>query len=137
MPVQKKEFLATDENMAAVNDFIHSFLPDSCPLTVVNYLDLAVEEIYINIAHYAYAPNNGPVEITCETTEKNPKIKITFCDQGKPFDPIAKNDPDISLSAEERDIGGLGIFLTKKFMDKTEYKFENGKNILTIEKSLA
>lgn len=134
---------ATDENLDAVNDFIHTVLPENCSLKLQNQIDLAVEEIYINIAHYAYAPGNGAVTISCQLegdgaheSGSAPLLTVTFSDSGKPFDPLAKKDPDITLSAEERDIGGLGIFLTKQFMDSVSYRFEQGKNILSFTKTL-
>ncbi|MBQ6565971.1 MAG: SpoIIE family protein phosphatase [Treponema sp.] len=135
-----KVFDATDENMGPVNDFVHSVLPADCPLEVLNKLDLAVEEVYINIAHYAYRPDVGTVEISCRLDQQDgnlPKLTVTFKDRGKPFNPLARKDPDITLSAEERDIGGLGIFLTKKFMDGVTYSFEDGQNVLTLNKTLA
>ena len=135
-----KVFDATDENMDAVNDFVHSFLPPDCSAALLNKLDLAVEEIYINIAHYAYAPKTGTVEISCLRTEQEgsaPKLTLCFKDRGKPFDPLQRPEPDTSLPADDRDIGGLGIFLTKKFMDNVRYAYENGQNILTMEKTLA
>lgn len=138
MDKQIKTFEATDENMDGVNEFIHGMLPENTAFGTLNQLDLAVEELYVNIAHYAYAPKTGPVEISCGLEESGEKkiLQITFKDQGKPFDPLAKKDPDITLSAEERDIGGLGIFLTKKFMDSVEYEYKDESNILTIRKTL-
>ena len=127
---------ATDENMQAVNDFIHSQLPSCCSPKAMNELDLAVEEIYINIAHYSYAPECGKVEIQCDIAGTPPVLTLVFKDCGKPFDPLAKKDPDLTLSAEERPIGGLGIFLTKKFMDSVEYEYSDNHNVLTIKKSL-
>ena len=135
-----KVFDATDENMDAVNDFVHAMLPEGCSKEVLNKLDLAVEEVYINIAHYAYKPGTGTVEISCLLQEQAgaaPKLSIRLKDQGMQFNPLAREDPDITLAAEERDIGGLGIFLTKKFMDKVTYSYTDGHNILTIEKTLA
>ncbi|MBP5156266.1 MAG: SpoIIE family protein phosphatase [Treponema sp.] len=136
-----KIFDATDENMGPVNDFIHSMLPEGCSAELLNKLDLAVEEIYINIAHYAYTPGRGTAEISCRLEPGNggaaPRITICFRDRGKPFNPLAREDPDITLSAEERDIGGLGIFLTKKFMDSVSYEYADGQNVLTMSKTLA
>ena len=78
----------------------------------------------------------GPVRV-CMTTQEEPRsVTIRFMDRGKPFNPLAKEDPDLTLSAEERSIGGLGIFLTKKFMDSVEYEFKDGMNCLTITKTL-
>ena len=151
--------------MGPVNDFVHAMLPENCPVEILNKLDLAVEEVYINIAHYAYKPVDGTVEISCTLDEAAqaaagegqpggtgeqetrgqeafpgktaPRLTICFKDRGKPFDPLAREDPDITLSAEDRGIGGLGIFLTKKFMDSVTYAYEDGQNILTMSKMLA
>ena len=136
--IYRKTFAATDENMESVNDFVHGIIPKDCAKDILNKIDLAVEEIYINIAHYAYTPNVGDVYIECELFEGEKKeIRITFSDSGKEFNPIAKEDPDITLSVEERDIGGLGIYLTKEFMDSVTYEYASGKNILTMRKTLS
>ena len=132
--MQTKTFLATDENMQSINDFVHAALPPDCLEDVLFKIDVAVEEIYINIAHYAYAPSTGEVEVSCG--EENGVFTVVFADRGKPFDPLAHADPDITLSADEREIGGLGIFMTKKFMSSVAYRYEDGKNILTITKAL-
>ena len=102
-------------------------------------IDVAAEEIFVNIAHYAYkeklaAGVSGQVWITC--TYENELLTVIFRDKGVPFNPLARPDPDITLSAEDRSIGGLGIFLTKKYMDKVEYKYENDENVLTLKKMI-
>ena len=127
---------ATDESMEAVNNFVHSVLPPKCDELAINQIDLAVEEIFVNIAHYS---GSEDAEILCDFEyggDDRGVLEVTFIDSGKPFDPLAKPDPDITLSAEERNIGGLGIFLTKKFMDSVEYDFVGGKNKLTIKKKI-
>ena len=127
---------ATDESMEAVNNFVHSVLPPKCDELAINQIDLAVEEIFVNIAHYS---GSEDAEILCDFEyggDDRGVLEVTFIDSGKPFDPLAKPDPDITLSAEERNIGGLGIFLTKKFMDSVEYDFSGGKNKLTIKKKI-
>ncbi|WP_022776172.1 ATP-binding protein [Butyrivibrio sp. AE2015] len=97
-------------------------------------IDVAVEEIFVNIASYAYEGKDGQAEISFDFRAEDSTAVITFIDQGAPFDPLAKEDPDTGLSAEERQIGGLGIFIVKKSMDKVLYKYEDGCNILTLEK---
>ena len=99
-------------------------------------INLSVEEIFVNIAHYAYPEKTGEAVIETELSDDPPKLKITFRDSGIPYDPLAKDDPDITLSAEKRQIGGLGIFLVKKNMDRIEYKYENGQNVLELTKNL-
>ena len=105
-------------------------------LRIQTQIDIAVEEIFVNIANYAYNPEIGKAEIVVEITEKPVTVAITFEDSGVPYNPLEKQDPDITLNAEERDIGGLGIFMAKKSMDDIEYTYRDGKNILTIKKAL-
>ena len=127
---------ASDENMQAVNDFIHSMLPPACDDMLLNQIDLAVEEIFVNIAHYS---GSKDAEIDCGYHiggDGSGVLTVVFKDRGKPFNPLAKTDPDLTLSAEERNIGGLGIFLTKKFMDSVEYEFIDNMNILKISKQI-
>ncbi|MDD6898880.1 MAG: ATP-binding protein [Treponema porcinum] len=139
MPV--KIFEATDENLEAVNDFIHEQIkPFSCQSQTLFQIDLAVEEIYVNIAHYAYSPDKGTVQIDCsveKTSDAPAKLTVSFTDRGKAFNPLEKPDPDITLSVEEREIGGLGIFLTKKYMDSVLYERKDNQNILTFTKTIA
>ena len=127
---------ASDESMQAVNDFIHSVLPKDCDDMLLNQIDLAVEEIFVNIAHYSGAVE---AQILCGyyvSGDGSGLLTMIFKDGGKPFNPLERADPDLTLSAEERSIGVLGIFLTKKFMDSVEYEFADGMNILTIKKTL-
>ena len=98
-------------------------------------IDIAVEELYVNIASYAYAPATGPATLQVEL-EEGGVAAITFIDEGVPYDPLAKPDPDVTLSAEERQIGGLGIFMVKKSMDSMDYARRDGKNMLRIRKKL-
>ena len=130
----KKVFLACDENMEKVNDFVHSVLPSDYPDCEKYKIDVAVEEIFVNIAHYAYGENQGDAEISAIVSDG--VLRIVFSDSGTPFNPLEREDPDITLSAEEREIGGLGIFLTKKFMTSVDYEYKDGKNILAITKKL-
>ena len=133
---------ADDTNLDAVNNFIHKMIPENCSVKILNELDLAVEEIFVNIAHYAYKDLPGDrvyfgfAEIFCNFDSQSSVLTVEFCDWGVPFNPLKKEDPDLSLSAEERKIGGLGIFLTKKFMDSLTYKYENNQNKLKITKKI-
>ena len=126
---------ASDESMQNVNDFIHSMLPADCDEMLLNQIDLAVEEIFVNIAHYSGA-EEATVNCSFDDSENGGVLKLAFIDSGTPFNPLEKPDPDLTLSAEEREIGGLGIFLTKKFMDSVEYEFVDGKNVLKISKKI-
>ncbi|MGN0342746.1 MAG: ATP-binding protein [Roseburia sp.] len=106
----------------------------NCPIKIQMQIEVAVEEIFVNIAQYAYDRENGMVTIRVEDQEAPPAVVITFLDQGTPYNPLEKEDPDVTLSAEERQIGGLGIFLVKKTMDQVDYRYENGQNRLSIRK---
>lgn len=120
-----------------VNAFIGGALePYHCSDMTQMEIALAVEEIFVNIASYAYAPQVGQAEISVETFPDPPSVTIRFLDSGRPFNPLAKQDADVTLSAEDRGIGGLGIYLVKKLMDDVSYDYEGGKNILTIHKKL-
>ncbi len=107
-----------------------------CSMKAQMQRDVAVEEIYVNIANYAYAPETGKAYISVRPDPENASVTIEFRDNGIPFDPLAKADPDVTLSAEERNIGGLGIYMVKKSMDAMEYSRKDGQNILTITKKL-
>ena len=107
-----------------------------CSMKAQMQIDVAVEEIYVNIANYAYAPETGKAYISVRPDPENASVTIEFRDNGIPFDPLAKADPDVTLSAEERNIGGLGIYMVKKSMDAMEYSRKDGQNILTITKKL-
>lgn len=128
---------ATVENLEAVNAFVEQLL---CKMDVSMktqmQLDLAVEELFVNIANCAYAPSTGSVTLRGEVVRDPLGVVLTFEDEGVPYDPLAKEDPDVSLAAEEREIGGLGIFLVKKNVDDIRYEHRDGKNILTIRKNL-
>ena len=99
-------------------------------------IGVAVEEIFINIASYAYAPDKGKAKVRVEVPGDPVTVSVTFVDHGIPYDPVAKEDPDVSLPAADRDVGGLGIFMTKKIMDDVAYEYKDGQNILTLKKKL-
>ena len=128
---------ARTDQLEVVQEFIQQELENQeCPMKVQMQIAIAVEEIFVNIAHYAYKPVEGDATIRCEVGGDPLEVRIQFLDHGKPYNPLAKEDPDITLSAEERQIGGLGIFMVKKSMDSLDYEYQDGKNILTIKKSL-
>ena len=130
-----KEFetLALTDNLPEVLAFVDEQLESAgCPMKVQMQIDIAVEEIFVNISHYAYGDGSGTAKLRFENTGSG--AAITFIDSGVPYDPLAKADPDITLSAEEREIGGLGIFMVKKTMDDVSYKYIDGHNILTLKK---
>ncbi len=131
------EIEAAEENLAAVQSFVEERLEAAdCPSATRMQIGVAVEEIFVNIARYAYSPDTGSVTVRLELTEDPAAAAITFTDRGVPYDPLAKADPDVTLPAEERQIGGLGIFLTKELMDDMRYEYRDGQNILTLKKTL-
>ena len=133
--VKKLVMDATHENLSKVNQMIDDYLKDkNCSFKTRMQIELAVEEIYVNIANYAYPNGGGKAEIILQ--KNNKQFVMTFKDSGVPYDPLAKPDPDTTLSASERKIGGLGIFLVKKNMDDVTYEYKDGYNILTITKNL-
>ena len=127
----------TDE-LDRVLDFISEQLEEyGCPMKYLMQIQVAAEEIYVNIAHYAYHPDEGLATIRCTVGGEPLEVSITFLDNGRPYNPLAQKDPDVTLSAEERRIGGLGVYMAKNLMDGISYRSENGCNILTINKLLA
>ncbi|MBR3743368.1 MAG: SpoIIE family protein phosphatase [Clostridia bacterium] len=125
------------ENLDQVLSFVDGHLEQlDCPPKTQMQIDVAVEELYVNIAHYAYNPSIGSATVQVEVQKDPLAVSITFIDHGVPYDPLKKPDPDVTLSAEERQIGGLGIFMVKKSMDGMEYEYKDGKNILTIHKNI-
>ena len=127
---------ATVENLAVVNKFVEDFLaPFDCSPQIRYQVDLAVEELFVNIASYAYAPGEGMATVKLAALQNPPGVQITFSDAGKPYNPLENEAPDLSLAMEEREIGGLGVFLVKKNMDSLSYEYRDGKNVLTIQKN--
>lgn len=128
---------ATVENIEIVTDFVNEQLEAlNCPMKAQMQIDIAIDELFGNIAHYAYHPEVGSATVRVET-EQDPRIVvITFIDGGVPYDPLMAADPDVTQSVQERQLGGLGIYMVKKSMDAITYEYKDGKNILTIKKKL-
>jgi anti-sigma regulatory factor (Ser/Thr protein kinase) len=128
---------ASLENMETVTAFVDEQLESlGCPMKAQMQIDIAIDELFGNIVHYAYNPEVGPATVRVEVQQEPLAVVITFIDHGVPYDPLAKDDPDTTLSAEERQIGGLGIYMVKRSMDEIAYEYKNGQNILTIKKAL-
>lgn len=135
--MREKTVQATLENLDEVMAFVEEQMEVyHCSMKMQMQIAVAVEEIYVNIASYAYREQKGNARIRVQSGGDPLQIIITFEDDGIPYNPLLKEDPDITLSAEERKIGGLGIYIVKKSMDKVEYHYQNGKNILTIRKDI-
>lgn len=127
---------AKQENLDAVQSFVAERLEGRCSMKTRLQIDLAVEEIFINIANYAYAPGEGMAEVSAAVSDPPARVTVTFRDRGVPYDPTAKQDPDVNAMAQDRQIGGLGIFLTKRIMDEVRYEYRGGQNVLTLIKTL-
>ncbi|MBQ7561031.1 MAG: ATP-binding protein [Synergistaceae bacterium] len=131
--MKELEIAADINNLDEVLAFIDADLEENdCPPKTQMQLDVAIEELFVNIAHYS-----GSERAIIQTEINSEIASITFIDSGVYYDPLAKPDPDVTLSAEERQIGGLGIYLVKKSMDSMNYERRDDKNILTITKRLS
>ncbi len=127
--------LTTEASIAQLDeviDFIDAVLEEhDCPMKIMTQINIAAEEIFVNIAHYS-----GSEKATITISESDGMAEITFTDSGRPYNPLEKADPDVTLSAEERDIGGLGIYIVKKTMDSVSYNYRDGCNIFTMCKRI-
>ncbi len=127
---------ATTENLGEVIDFVTGTLTEACTPRERMHLEVVTEEIFVNIASYAYPEGTGYVTVLREGGEGPEGLTLVFEDSGVPFDPLAAPDPDLTAPAEERPIGGLGVFLVKQFVDEAKYAYRDGKNILTVRKRI-
>ena len=135
----KREITVTAEveNLETVTAFVDQCLEENgCSPRSQMQIDVAVDELFSNIAYYAYPPGSGTVTVQVEIAGEPACATLTFIDSGIPYDPLSRKDPDTTLSAEERQIGGLGIYMVKKSMDGVAYACEDGKNVLRITKKL-
>lgn len=120
------------EQMPTVTDFVEEYLESKdIPMKHIAQINIAVDEIFSNIARYSNATRS-----TVGIGASQDKIIIKFTDDGVPYNPLDKDDPDVTLGAEERQIGGLGIFMVKKTMSDVSYEYTEGRNILTLTKEL-
>ena len=129
---------ATVDQVKTVTCFVNDRLkPLGCSERIRVQVDVAIDEIFSNIAYYAYNPDTGPATVRIKVEEDPLSVIITFIDQGIPFDPLAEEHADTTrLPKAERPIGGLGLFMIKKFMDVISYEYKDGQNILTIRKKI-
>ena len=126
------------ENIDTVTDFVNAALEEySCSMKAQTQIDIAIDELFGNIARYAYHPEVGEATVQVEMEEDTPVVTVTFRDQGTPYNPLESPDPDVTLSAEEREIGGLGVYLVKKSMDEVVYEYQDGQNILRVRKKIS
>ena len=128
---------ATIENIEKVTEFVNKELANlNCPPKAKAEIDIVIDELFSNIANYAYNPEVGEATVNIEVEDNPQAVVLTFMDKGVPYNPLAKADPNTKLSIEERGVGGLGIFMVKKSMDSIEYEYKEGRNILKVKKNL-
>lgn len=128
---------ATIDNIPTVTAWVDEQLEAlNCPMKAQMQIDIAIDELFSNIARYAYNPKTGPAAVRVEVIEEPLAVIITFIDKGIPYDPLKQEDPNTKLPIEEREEGGLGIYMVKKTMDEVTYSYENGQNILRIRKNI-
>ena len=128
---------AVIENVPLVTDWVNEELEArGCPNKIQMQIDVAIDELFSNISNYAYNPKTGSATVRMEVEEKPLSVSITFIDNGIPYNPLAREEPDIKKKASDDIIGGLGIMLVRKMMDDVIYEYKNGQNILTIVKKM-
>ena len=128
---------ATIENVRQITEWIDSELEKlDCSMKAQMQIDVAIDELVSNIAHYAYSPGTGSVTVQFDFDPETRTVVLTFIDSGVPYDPLQNADPDVTLPVEKRRIGGLGIFLVRKTMDHMSYRRDGGRNILEIRKKI-
>ena len=128
---------ATVENLTVVNEYVESILSGvECSMKTKMQIDLVVEEIFVNVASYAYEDGIGKATVGCRLLDNPLATEIVFKDEGIPYNPLENEAPDTNLPIEQRRIGGLGIFLVKKNVDFIDYEYKDGQNVLTIRKNL-
>lgn len=133
--METRIYPAKDSELMNVTAFIEEELEKvECPMKLVIQFAISLEEMFVNIAHYAYPGSEGTVEVTSDFADD--MFSITLVDSGIPFDPLSKEDPDITLAADERTIGGLGIFMVKEYMDQVAYEYKDGKNVFCMKKKI-
>jgi sigma-B regulation protein RsbU (phosphoserine phosphatase) len=132
-----KTFPARVDALPEVLGFVEEILEShECSMKNQTAICVAIEEVFVNVANYAYGEGSGDATLEIGFDEANRNVTFRLIDQGVPFDPLQKPDPDITLSVEKRQVGGLGIFIVKKTMDTVCYAYEDGKNILTMIKKI-
>ena len=128
---------ARQENVRVVTEMVDAELEKlDCPMKAQMQIELAIDEIFTNIVSYAYTPGTGMATVRIDYNTGSGEVSLVFLDSGVPYDPLKKEDPDVNLPAEERAIGGLGIFLVKKTMDDMRYEYRDGQNCLTLIKKI-
>ena len=134
--VQKITLPAVVDSIEKVTEFVNDRLQKSnIPQKIQTQIDVVIDELMSNVTKFAYRDGkNGDISVEMEVNEE--EIAMTFRDSGVPFNPLEQADPDVNAPLEQRKIGGLGLFLVRKTMDKLNYVYENGQNVLTVIKKL-
>ena len=133
----EKTYRATVENIGAATGFVEAALEEAgCPMKTLMQISMAMDEMFGNIVRYAYGAGGGDATVRVEVDERTRIAQITLIDSGVPFNPLAVEKPDTTKPAEERPIGGLGIFLVRNTMDDMAYEYRDGCNILTMRKQI-
>lgn len=126
---------ATVENLPLVNEFVEMLLAERMVSAKAQMqIELSVEEVFVNIANYAYGEAGGKATVQGKILNEPAGLELVFIDGGQPYDPLSREEPDLEQKMEDRAIGGLGIYLVKKNMDEVHYAYQQGKNILTLRK---
>ena len=135
LPMKEITLPAEVDQIKKVTDFVNDYLEEA-GLTERSriQIDVAIDEIFGNISRYAYAPGKGNVTVRVDTKDDPFTAVITFIDRGVPFDPLTSESPDLTIPVKERPIGGLGLYFVKNTMDRVTYRYEDGQNILMIER---
>ena len=134
--MKRLEIPAEKARLSEAVDFVLDFAKElGFPKTELFQLKVCTEEIFVNVASYAYAPDTGLITVTAQGSEDPLTITLSFIDRGTPFDPLAKPDPEKKRPLSLAKKGGLGIFITKRLMDEVSYAYEDGRNVLTIRKT--
>ena len=129
---------AKTSNLDSVLGFIDKEIENTgCSMKTQMQIDVAVEELFVNIANYAYPDSAGEVCIGVDVTDDPMTVTLVLKDSGIPYDPLAKEDPDVKAALEDRQIGGLGIYMAKNSMDSMSYEYKDDQNILTMSKRLS
>ena len=133
--VKTKRSLELDAQRSLLEPLLDVFTRDlkdgGCPEDKIELIRICAEEIFINIASYAYPEKDGAVQIEEEVDEGI--IRIMFADEGLPYNPLEKEDPDITASAQDREVGGLGIFMVKQMADEIRYEYKENRNCLYMK----
>lgn len=137
MEFVEKTFEAKVDNLHEVLNFLEEQLEaHEASMKVINVMSISIEEMYANVCMYAYVDRQTVGNCTIKISFENDIATVVLMDDGIEFNPLAKQDPDIHLAAEERDIGGLGIYMVKEYMDECTYERKDGFNIFTMRKAI-